>query len=87
MNCFCQYSYGHELNRESDSDANTQEKYGVSHKDWIQLSTEKDVHCSSYASADNMHSTCCVFSELLDDHKGGRSNEEDEGNKHTSLNQ
>ena len=70
MNCFCQYSYGHELNRETDSESSTQEKYEVSHKDWIWQGTEKDVDCSSYAALDNTHATRCVSSGLLDDHEG-----------------
>jgi hypothetical protein len=80
VNCFCQYSYGNELNREADSDSSTEEKYEVFHKYWIWLGAEKDVDCSSYASVDKMHATCGVFSicELRDDHKGGRSNETDE---------
>jgi hypothetical protein len=85
LNCFCQCSYGLELNTEADSDSSIEEEDDAFHKDWIRLGAEKDVDFSSYVSVDSELVTCgvSIIDELYDDREGGGSGEkEEEGDKH-----
>jgi hypothetical protein len=80
MNSFHKCGYGHELNTQTDLDANMEDDDDDFHDDWIQLGAKKDVNFNAYAPSNNKLAMCRVSStdDLCDDCEEGRSGEEEE---------